>query len=82
MVSPPVLRSLSIAQVLEGYRYAATLAPALQSRLVYMVEEDIWVARDFFVYHRAVHDSMSEQGIQAARFRQVARCCAAIGGSA
>lgn len=38
--------------VLEGWQYAASLSTGL----VFMVEEDIMVSRDFFRYHRAVHE--------------------------
>lgn len=41
--------------ILEGYRYAAALAAQLHSRLTYLVEEDIWISADFFLFHRAVH---------------------------
>lgn len=41
--------------VLEGYRYARSLAGQLGSELVYSVEEDVFVAADFFQFHRAAH---------------------------
>ena len=41
--------------VLEGYRYAHMVARALRSELVYLLEEDVWVARDYFAFHRAAH---------------------------
>lgn len=44
--------------ILEGYRYAASLAAQLHSRLTYLVEEDIWVSADFFLFHRAVHSGL------------------------
>lgn len=47
----PHHRTKQSANVLLGYLHAATLA----NRLVFMVEEDIMVARDFFLWHRAVH---------------------------
>jgi hypothetical protein len=51
--------------ILEGYRYAAVLAVQLESRLTYLVEEDIWVSADFFSFHRAVHaglvDGMADE---------------------
>jgi hypothetical protein len=40
--------------VLEGYKYAAHLARRYRSRLVYLIEEDIWVGKDFFVFHEVV----------------------------
>lgn len=39
--------------VLSGYMYAATKS----SGLVFMVEEDVMVSRDFFDFHRAVHQA-------------------------
>lgn len=39
--------------VLEGYR----LAKSKSSRLVYMIEEDVMVARDFFDWHSAIHEA-------------------------
>ena len=41
--------------LLEGYRYAHMVARALRSELVYLLEEDVWVARDYFAFHRAAH---------------------------
>jgi hypothetical protein len=41
--------------VLEGFRYARALAGQLHSKLVYLVEEDVFVAADFFQFHRFVH---------------------------
>ena len=40
---------------LEGYRYAHMVAKMLGSKLVYLIEEDVWVARDYFTFHRAAH---------------------------
>lgn len=39
--------------VLSGYIYAASMSDSL----VFMVEEDIMVGRDFFRFHRALHDA-------------------------
>jgi hypothetical protein len=41
--------------VLEGYRYASIVARKLGSKLVYLLEEDIWIAKDYFAFHRAAH---------------------------
>lgn len=41
--------------LLEGYRYAHMVARMLKSELVYLLEEDVWVARDYFGFHRASH---------------------------
>lgn len=41
--------------LLEGYRYARSLYAQLDSQLVYLVEEDVFVAQDFFKYHSAAH---------------------------
>eukprot|EP01051_Picozoa_sp_SAG22_P012697 SAG22_NODE_1345_length_4675_cov_2.245629_1_plen_378_part_00 len=38
---------------LEGYRYAEMLGDDSQASRVYLVEEDVFVARDFFRFHRA-----------------------------
>ena len=40
--------------LLEGFRYAASLAIQLQSKLVYLVEEEVFVSADFFQFHRQV----------------------------
>jgi hypothetical protein len=42
--------------VMEGFRYARSLAHQYKSELVYLVEEDVFVAADFFQFHRAVHE--------------------------
>jgi hypothetical protein len=47
----PYRRTKQSANVLLGYLLAASVA----RRSVYLVEEDIMVARDFFLWHRAVH---------------------------
>ena len=41
--------------LLEGYRYAHMVARTAGSDLVYLIEEDVWVARDYFVFHRLAH---------------------------
>lgn len=45
-------RAKQSSNVLNGYKYAASKS----SGLVFMVEEDIMVARDFFKYHKAIHE--------------------------
>ena len=40
--------------LLEGYKYALQLAKTRKSELIYLVEEDIWVGKDFFDYHEKV----------------------------
>ena len=47
----PYRRAKQSANVLLGYLHAAASA----RQLVYLVEEDIMVARDFFTWHQAVH---------------------------
>jgi hypothetical protein len=47
----PYRRAKQSANVLLGYMRAAASA----RQLVYLVEEDIMVARDFFLWHQAVH---------------------------
>ena len=32
------------------------VARSLKSELVYLLEEDVWIARDYFSFHRAAHD--------------------------
>ncbi len=49
----PYRRSRQSANLLGGYLVAAARA----GRLVFMVEEDVMVARDFFRWHQAVHAS-------------------------
>lgn len=31
------------------------VARSLKSELVYLLEEDVWIARDYFSFHRAAH---------------------------
>jgi hypothetical protein len=52
----PYRRTKQSANVLLGYLLAANKA----RRLVYLIEEDIMVARDFFRWHRAVHETAPE----------------------
>jgi hypothetical protein len=52
----PYRRTKQSANVLLGCLRAA----ALSRRLVFMVEEDIMVARDFFRWHRAVHAAVPQ----------------------
>jgi hypothetical protein len=47
----PYRRTKQSANVLLGYLWAASMA----RRFVYLIEEDIMVARDFFRWHREVH---------------------------
>ena len=44
--------------VLEAYRYGEMLGRGLCSELLYLLEEDIFVAQDFFRFHRAAHASV------------------------
>lgn len=51
--SKPVHRSSKQSKnVLDGWKYGATVSTGL----VFMVEEDVMVSRDFFRYHRAIHE--------------------------
>lgn len=52
----PFRRTKQSANVLLGYLEAA----ALSRRFVFLVEEDVIVARDFFLWHRAVHAAAGE----------------------
>jgi hypothetical protein len=52
----PYRRTKQSANVLLGYLHAAALA----RRYVFLVEEDIMVARDFVRWHRAVHATAGE----------------------
>jgi hypothetical protein len=47
----PYRRTKQSANVLLGYLQAAAIA----HRFVFLIEEDVMVARDFFLWHRAVH---------------------------
>jgi hypothetical protein len=42
--------------VLEGYKLCSTLAVKHLARLVYLIEEDIFVGKDFFDWHERVSD--------------------------
>ena len=48
---------------LEGYRYAHMVAKTVGSQLVYLLEEDVWIARDYFAFHRAAHADNHGRGI-------------------
>lgn len=52
----PFRRTKQSANLLLGYLHAASLA----RRFVFMIEEDIMVARDFFRWHREVHASAGQ----------------------
>lgn len=52
----PYRRTKQSANVLLGYLQAAVLS----RRYVFLVEEDVMVARDFFRWHRAVHAAAGE----------------------
>ena len=54
--SCPFRRTKQSANVLLGYLYAARKA----HQFVFLIEEDIMVARDFFRWHRAVHAQQPE----------------------
>lgn len=45
--------------VLEGYKYALELTPQCESELIYLIEEDIWVGKDFFDFHETVQSQYS-----------------------
>jgi hypothetical protein len=49
----PFRRTKQSANVLLGYLHAARRS----RRLVHLIEEDVMVSRDYFRWHRAVHDS-------------------------
>lgn len=49
---PPHKQTKQSKNVLDGWQYAAQKSDGL----VFMVEEDIMVSRDFFRFHRAVHE--------------------------
>ena len=61
--TPPNSNSYS---VLETYRCGEMLGRALCSELLYLLEEDIFIAKDFFRFHRAVHQTVGA-GHRAAR---------------
>lgn len=53
--------------LLEGYKYALTLTQNAKSNLIYMIEEDIWVGKDFFTFHENVQnkfDSFVVSGVK------------------
>jgi hypothetical protein len=52
----PYRRTKQSANVLLGYLQAA----AVTRRFVFLIEEDVMVARDFFLWHRAVHAAAGE----------------------
>jgi hypothetical protein len=40
--------------LLEGYKFGCQLARQHRSELIYLIEEDIWIGKDFFTFHEQV----------------------------
>lgn len=40
--------------VLEGYKYAVENSKNCNSNLIYLIEEDIWIGKDFFDFHEKI----------------------------
>lgn len=51
--------------VLEGYKYAIELSKQYQSNLIYMIEEDIWIGKDFFSFHETVQNNFKSFCVSA-----------------
>ena len=54
-IRPPDGIRSNTRNLMEGYREAVKLGNEIGSELVYMIETDIFIARDFFDFHEAVH---------------------------
>ena len=59
--------------ILNGFAYARRIAPSMKSRLVYLIEEDIWIGRDFFTFHEAVQSRFNCFFVSAVRNQNDAR---------
>lgn len=53
--------------VLEGYKYGLSLCESKKSDLVYLIEEDIWVGKDFFTFHEKVQSQHPAFCVSAVR---------------
>jgi hypothetical protein len=53
--------------VLEGYRRAVETSAKRGSRLIYLIEEDVWIGKDFFDFHEAVQSQFDPFCVSAVR---------------
>lgn len=53
--------------LLEGYRFGHKLLNERKGELVYLIEEDIWVGKDFFTFHEKVQSKYPCFGLSAVR---------------
>jgi hypothetical protein len=53
--------------VLEGYKFAVEASHECESKLVYLIEEDIWIAKDFFDFHETVQSQFDPFCLSAVR---------------
>jgi hypothetical protein len=53
--------------VLEGYKEALAISKSCQSELIYLIEEDIFVGKDFFTFHKQVQKDFNPFCVSATR---------------
>jgi ubiquinone/menaquinone biosynthesis C-methylase UbiE len=53
--------------VLEGYKACAGLVPKYQSKLVYLIEDDIFIGKDFFDFHEKINEQHDAFCVSAVR---------------
>lgn len=53
--------------ILEGYKFAVDVARDCESSLVYLIEEDIWIGKDFFDFHETVQGQYDPFCLSAVR---------------
>jgi hypothetical protein len=53
--------------LLEGYKYGVQMAKQNGSELIYLIEEDIWIAKDFFTFHEKVQKQHPNFCVSAVR---------------
>jgi len=58
---------------IEGYAHAARLAPNVGAKLIYLLQEDVMVAADFFEFHRGCHARFEPFAVSACPFPKYIR---------
>lgn len=66
-LNPPHPYHGNSCNVLEGYKFAASIAEHYESQLIYLIEEDIWIGKDFFDFHQKVQAKFDSYCLSAVR---------------
>ena len=53
--------------ILDGLEFALDTASRSNSDIIHLLEEDIWIAKDYFQFHRQVHDRFDPWVVSACR---------------